>query len=182
MKSAGSPHRVFWPLAIGWVALDIVTKRIAEGSLVPYVPVNVIGDWFRWRLAYNPGAAFSFHLGPYSRWIFMTIAAIAVVGIVWKARHADWNEWLRQLAAAFVVGGAAGNLIDRVRSNAGVVDFIDLGLGTTRWPTFNVADMGVSCGAIALAISFWLEDSRRARLAAEAGGAPHRPDSRTPAS
>ena len=163
MKSGANPHRLFWPLVLVWVVSDVLTKRWAESALVPYVPVEVIGDWFRWRLAYNPGAAFSFHLGPYSRWIFMAVATIAVIGIAWKARDADWNEWLRQLAAGLVVGGAAGNLIDRVRGDAGVVDFIDVGLGVTRWPTFNVADIGVSCGAVALAISFWLEDARRAR-------------------
>ena len=165
MKSGASPHRVFWPLAVVWVVSDYLTKRWAEATLTPYGPVDVVGDWFRWRLAYNPGAAFSLHLGPYSRWIFMVIAAVAVVGIASKARDADWNEWLRQIAAALVVGGAAGNLIDRIRGAAGVVDFIDVGFGMTRWPTFNVADMGVSCGAIALAISFWLEDARKARAA-----------------
>lgn len=165
MKSGASPHRVFWPLAVVWVVSDYLTKRWAEATLTPYGPVDVVGDWFRWRLAYNPGAAFSLHLGPYSRWIFMVIAAVAVVGIASKARGADWNDWLRQIAAALVVGGAAGNLIDRIRGAAGVVDFIDVGFGMTRWPTFNVADMGVSCGAIALAISFWLEDARKAREA-----------------
>ena len=89
-----------------------------------------------------------------------------MIGISWKARDLGWNEWLRQIAAALVVGGATGNLIDRIRHGSGVVDFIDVGLGSTRWPTFNVADIGVSCGAVALAISFWLEDSRRARAAA----------------
>ncbi|MEZ4458000.1 MAG: signal peptidase II, partial [Gemmatimonadales bacterium] len=104
----------------------------------------------------------SLHLGPYSRWIFMGIACVAVIGITWRSRAADWGDWLRQIAAGLVVGGAAGNLIDRIRSPQGVVDFIDLGLGLSRWPTFNVADIGVSCGAVALAISFWLEDARRA--------------------
>src|SRR5437867_4434822 len=60
-------------------------------------------------------------------------------------------------------GGAAGNLVDRIRTAQGVVDFIDVGIGPHRWPTFNVAEMGVSCGAIALAVSLWLEDARRAR-------------------
>jgi signal peptidase II len=168
MKSGANPHRVFWPLTIAWVVADYFTKRWAEQSLTLYDSVPLIGDWLRWRLAYNPGAAFSLHLGPYSRWIFMVVAAVAVVGIAWKASQADWNEWLRQVAAALVVGGAAGNLIDRIRSSAGVVDFIDVGIGTARWPTFNVADIGVSCGAVALAISFWLEDTRRAKAAASA--------------
>lgn len=168
MKSGANPHRVFWPLAIAWVALDYLTKRVAERDLLPVPPIEVIGDWVRLRLVYNPGAAFGLHLGPYSRWIFLVIATAAVVGIAWRARQADWGEWLRQIAAALVVGGAAGNLIDRVRGPLGVVDFIDVGIGATRWPTFNVADIGVSCGAVALAISFWLEDTRRARASTAA--------------
>ena len=163
MTSGGNAHRVFWPLVIAWVGIDFLTKRWAESALVPTPPIEVIGDWLRFRLVYNPGAAFGLHLGEYSRWIFLAVALVAIIGIGWRARAADWNEWPRQIAAALVVGGAAGNLVDRIRSALGVVDFIDVGIGTTRWPTFNVADIGVSCGAVALAISFWLEDSRRAR-------------------
>ena len=165
MRSGANPHRIFWPLAIVWLGLDVVTKQWAESSLVPYVPVEVMGQWFRWRVAGNPGAGVSPHLGGGFGWIFLVIAAVAVVGISWKARQADWNEWLRQFACAFIVGGAAGNLVDRIRHASGVVDFIDIGVGATRWPTFNIADIGVSCGAVALAISFWLEDARLAREA-----------------
>jgi signal peptidase II len=63
----------------------------------------------------------------------------------------------------FIAGGAAGNLIDRVLSSAGVVDFIDVGIPSWRWPTFNVADIAVSCGAVALALSLWREDTSRRR-------------------
>ena len=167
MTSGGNAHRVFWPLALVWVCLDFLTKRWAEGALLPTPALAVLGDWLRLRLVYNPGAAFGLHLGAYSRWIFLVISTVAVIGIGWRARGADWNEWPRQLGAALVVGGAAGNLIDRIRSGMGVVDFIDMGIGATRWPTFNVADMGVSCGAVVLAISFWMEDTRRAREAAQ---------------
>jgi signal peptidase II len=69
-----------------------------------------------------------------------------------------------------VAGGAAGNLVDRIRSPRGVVDFLDIGIGTLRWPTFNVADIAVSCGAVALAISLWIEDSRQARHEAASAG------------
>jgi signal peptidase II len=66
----------------------------------------------------------------------------------------------RLLALGLVAGGAAGNMIDRIRSAQGVADFFDLGLAAARFPTFNVADMGVSAGAVLLAVSFWLADSR----------------------
>ena len=73
------------------------------------------------------------------------------------------GDRFRQLALGLVAGGAAGNLVDRIRSHRGVVDFLDFGIGNLRWPTFNVADIAVSCGAVALAISLWIEDSREAR-------------------
>jgi signal peptidase II len=79
------------------------------------------------------------------------------------SRAGPLGDWFRQLALGLVAGGAAGNLIDRVRSARGVVDFLDVGIGTLRWPTFNVADIAVSCGAIALVISMWREDAHRAQ-------------------
>jgi signal peptidase II len=78
------------------------------------------------------------------------------------SRTSPLGDSFRQLALGLVAGGAAGNLIDRIRSERGVVDFLDVGIGALRWPTFNVADIAVSCGAIALVISMWREDSRRA--------------------
>jgi signal peptidase II len=72
------------------------------------------------------------------------------------------GDRFRQLSLGLVAGGAAGNLIDRIRSARGVVDFLDVGIGSLRWPTFNVADIAVSCGGIALAIVLWREDQRRA--------------------
>ena len=71
------------------------------------------------------------------------------------------GDRFRELALGLVTGGAVGNLIDRIRSHQGVVDFLDVGIGALRWPTFNVADIGVSCGAIALALSLWREDVRK---------------------
>jgi signal peptidase II len=65
---------------------------------------------------------------------------------------------MRVVSLALVCGGAIGNLIDRIRWNRGVVDFLDVGVGGTRWPTFNVADMAVSIGAFLLAIVLWAED------------------------
>jgi signal peptidase II len=56
-----------------------------------------------------------------------------------------------------VCAGAIGNVVDRIRSAQGVVDFVDVGIGTARWPTFNVADSAITVGAIALAVSLWLE-------------------------
>ena len=91
----------------------------------------------------------------------------------------------RTLALGLVCGGAIGNLVDRVRSPLGVVDFIDVGIGDMRWPTFNVADMAVSVGAFLLAWVLWGEDRetaaahrRTAPTPAPAGSAPSGRDPR----
>jgi signal peptidase II len=157
----GAERRVFAWAALGTVLLDLVTKLIAEASLLRTPGVSVFGDWFQLRLVYNQGAAFGLHVGPYSRWIFFTVALVAVFVLVRMSRGSPPGDRFRQLALGLVAGGAIGNLIDRVRSPRGVVDFLDVGVGALRWPTFNVADIAVSCGAIALAISLWREDARR---------------------
>ena len=160
MPSAAD-RRIFW-IAIGTVlVLDTVTKLAAEATLLRTAGVSVFGDWFQLRLVHNPGAAFGLHLGPYSRWIFFAVAVIALVLLNRMSRSTAIGDWFRQLALGLICGGAAGNLVDRIRSPHGVVDFLDIGVGTLRWPTFNVADIAVSCGAVALAVSLWREDARR---------------------
>ncbi len=161
--ATGPDRRIFWGAAIVTVVLDLITKLIAEATLLRTPGISVFGDWFQLRLVYNQGAAFGLHLGPYSRWIFFTIALVAVFVLHRMSRGSPAGDRFRQLALGLVAGGAAGNLIDRVRSSRGVVDFLDVGVGALRWPTFNVADIAVSCGAIALVISMWREDSERAQ-------------------
>jgi signal peptidase II len=76
------------------------------------------------------------------------------------------SDRLRRVSIALVTGGALGNVVDRIRSPRGVVDFFDFGIGTLRWPVFNVADIAVTTGAILLAISLWREDADQRRTAA----------------
>jgi signal peptidase II len=133
------------------------------------VPHAVLGEVLRLTLVYNPGAAFGLNLGPQSRWIFtaLTLVALVILGRLYRAT--PLGHVTRVAALAFVCAGAFGNLIDRLRSNLGVVDFLDVGLGDARWPTFNVADMAVSVGAVLLAYVLWQED-RASMMAAQ--GAP----------
>lgn len=158
---AGVERRLFWVAMAVTIVLDFLTKMIAEDMLFR-TPISVFGEWFQLRLVHNKGAAFGLHVGPYSRWVFLTIAVVAVFVLARMSREAPLGDRFRQIALGLVAGGAAGNLIDRVRSPRGVVDFIDIGIGAHRWPTFNVADIAVSCGAVALAISLWREESNRA--------------------
>jgi signal peptidase II len=166
MKNGADSRRLLAWSAVTVVLLDIVSKQIAERVLLQIPPVQVIGDWLQFRLVYNQGAAFGLHLGPWSRWIFIAIAAGAVVMLFRLAQSSAATDRIRHLSCGLVAGGAVGNLLDRVRSAQGVVDFIDAGIGTHRWPTFNVADMGVTIGAIVLAISLWVEDARARTKAA----------------
>ena len=160
MPSAAE-RRLFLMVAAVVVVLDAITKAIAEAYLPGVAGVPVLGEFFQLRLVYNQGAAFGLHLGPLSRWFFLGFAIVAVGVLNLLSRSADPGDWTRQLACGLVAGGATGNLIDRIRSARGVVDFLDFGIGAYRWPTFNVADIAVSCGAIALVISMWREDSQR---------------------
>ena len=159
MESGRHNARLFWGTLIAVVAIDLVTKLIAAGALSPqHVPHEVIGNNIRLTLVYNPGAAFGLNLGIYSRWIFMalTAGALVILGRLFKATRE--GDYLRAIALGLVCGGAVGNLIDRIRSATGVVDFIDVGVGDLRWPTFNVADMAVSVGAFLLAWVLWGEE------------------------
>ncbi len=161
--SSGADRRWYWAAVISVLGSDLVTKLAAESYLLRSAGLRVIGDLVQLRLVYNPGAAFGLHVGPYSRWVFFVIAAVAVVVLFRMSRSAPVGDWFRQLALGLVTGGAAGNLIDRVRSPRGVVDFLDVGIGAMRWPTFNIADIAVSLGAIALAVSLWREDAEQTR-------------------
>ncbi len=169
---ARSKATLFLPVVLFLVVADRVTKMIAESSLVLYVPEELWGNALRWTLVYNPGAAFGLHLGPWSRWIFMALTIGALVILTNLYRHTRNGDTWRTLAIALVTSGALGNLIDRIISPRGVVDFIDVGIGATRWPTFNVADMAVSTGAVLLAIVLWGEDRAAARAASVVGESP----------
>jgi signal peptidase II len=142
---------IFWPVLAALVLTDCATKRFAVRELSPAsMPRDVLGDVIRFSLAYNPGAAMSIYLGPWSRVIFTMVALAAVAVLAALYRRTAAGDASRALALALVIGGAVGNLIDRLRSPLGVVDFIDVGLGASRFWTFNIADVGVTCGAIAL--------------------------------
>ncbi|MEP7384412.1 MAG: signal peptidase II [Gemmatimonadota bacterium] len=144
----------FGSLGAAIIVCDVVSKRIAEQALQPqHVPHDIVGDVLRFTLTYNTGAAFSTSLGDYSRWGFTIMATIVLVILVRTLRTVGDNDVWQAAAIGLICGGAVGNLIDRLRHAAGVVDFIDIGVGDVRFWIFNVADMGVSIGAVMLVIS-----------------------------
>jgi signal peptidase II len=151
------PHRarVFWPVFVGWVAADYLSKRAAESRLAAHIPTDVIGPWVRFTLTYNTGAAMNISVGDASRVVFTVLALLMIAVILGMYRRTPPHETAQPVALALIAGGALGNLLDRVRSVRGVVDFIDVGIGDSRFWTFNVADAGVTCGAVLLMMVLW---------------------------
>lgn len=149
--------RTFNKMAFAWlllsaviIVLDLWTKQIATDSLTLYRPVELT-SWLNMTLAHNYGAAFSFlsDAGGWQRWFFTVMASVVtVVLIVWLLRLPA-RERLTAAALSLVIGGAVGNLIDRI-VNGYVVDFIDVYYRDSHWPAFNVADSAITCGVVLL--------------------------------
>jgi signal peptidase II len=158
---------LFWPLLAAVLALDVTTKSLAVTHLAPqYVPHEVLGEAVRLTLAYNPGASFGIGVGAYSRIVFIALALLALV-ILGRLYHAAPSaDRPRAVALALICAGALGNMLDRVRSARGVVDFIDLGIREARFYTFNVADVAITFGAVLLAWILWQEDRKQSLAAA----------------
>ncbi len=143
--------RRFWP-AGGVVAADQLSKRLAEAFLEHGRPVELL-SWFNLTLAYNRGAAFSFlsDASGWQRWFFVGVGLVAVVVIgVWLRRLGP-QERLTAAGLSLVLGGAVGNLIDRLWLGH-VVDFIDWHYGGWHWPAFNLADSAITVGVALLLI------------------------------
>ncbi len=169
MERSSLPLRGFGIFATVILLADIASKWVAESFLPRYVGVPVLGSVFQLRLVYNTGAAFGLRVGEYSRPVFMVLAIAALVILGSMVRTTRAGDKLRLYALAAICAGATGNLIDRVRSPRGVVDFLDFTIGAFHWPTFNVADMAVTCGAAALALSLWSEGRHPHTQAPKAG-------------
>ena len=143
--------RWFWPLVIALLLTDCATKRVVEHHLTVGQSRPVVGEVVRLTLAYNTKAVMGLPLGGGSSRLVLSalsIAALVVLGLLYH--RAQPSERLRVVGIALVAGGAIGNLLDRLRSSAGVVDFIDVGVANVRFWTFNVADMGITAGAVLL--------------------------------
>ncbi len=144
--------------AVAVVILDQLTKLLARAQLRPGETTRLAGDVLCLRLVHNPGSAFSLVLG--NRWLLIAISLISIALILYltlSRRHTFTGSFT---AFGLILGGAIGNLIDRVGLRE-VTDFIDMGIGVHRWPTYNVADIGITLGVIYLAIGFLFLEPRR---------------------
>lgn len=152
---------IYYPLAAGWVIADFLTKRWALEYLGTHGGSHqVIGDYFRLTLAFNKGMAFGISFGEWSRWILITFVLFTLGLIFHLYRQTRDSEKIQTVALALITGGALGNLIDRLTTARGVVDFIDVGIGTYRFYLFNIADAGVSVGGALLLLTLWISSDR----------------------
>lgn len=146
-------------VALGILALDQLTKSIVVSQMFEGQSIPVVDGILHWTFVRNPGAAFS--LFTELPWLFTILATAISTWIIATANRP--KDRINMLAFGAVLGGAVGNLVDRVVREpklfqGHVVDFIDVRV----WPTFNVADSAVVVGAITLVVASWLEERRNA--------------------
>jgi signal peptidase II len=152
MTTATPQLKWLW-LSLSVIVIDQVTKQIAEAQLSLHEPVNLI-PYFDWYLTYNTGAAFSMlaDAGGWQRWLFTIIAIVVSAVIVQWMRKLPPEDSLTALSLGLILGGAIGNLIDRILLGH-VIDYIQVWLGSYPFPAFNIADASISVGAALLILS-----------------------------
>jgi len=134
------------------IVLDQITKNMASHYLNLYESIEVM-PMFNITLAHNTGAAFSFlaQEGGWQRWFFAVIAVVVSVALtIWLKTLPKTNRWLA-ISLALILGGAIGNVYDRIVLGY-VVDFLDVYWGMSHFPAFNIADAGITIGAVMMAI------------------------------
>jgi signal peptidase II len=146
------PNALVWlMLSLAIIALDQLTKHIVLGALQPLVPHPVIPGFLNWTLAFNTGAAFSFLADQpgWQRWLLSGLAVIVSAVLTRWLANTPRRDWRTALPLALVIGGALGNLIDRLRFGH-VTDFIQVYYQQWAFPSFNIADSAISIGAVLL--------------------------------
>ena len=149
---------VFFGLAIGVVVLDQASKAVIDGAFAlasahgPVAgladPTQIVGDWVRIAKSYNDGGLFGLFDAAAP---ILAVASLFVIGIlvVVQARSGPRASWLTTIALGLLLGGAIGNLLDRIRYGY-VIDWVDMGIGSWRFYTFNVADSAISVAIVLL--------------------------------
>ncbi len=129
------------------VLLDQVSKHLVARNLALNDPLNLLGSVVRFTYIRNPNAAFGFSFGSRIPLLPIALAALLILVLVFYKSSTRTTAGFLGLSA--ILGGAAGNMIDRIRFRE-VIDFIDVGFGTLRWPVFNIADSCVTLGVVLL--------------------------------
>ena len=157
LSSEGVPDkklfRICMVLAVVIAIADQLTKWAALEGLSPHVPVSVT-PFFNLTLAFNSGAAFSFlsDAGGWQRWLFIGLAGVISIFLIYWVRQLQKHEFWTGIALGLILGGALGNVWDRLFRSGQVVDFIDIYIGNAHWPAFNLADSSIFIGAAIVVI------------------------------
>ncbi|EHJ46646.1 lipoprotein signal peptidase [Solidesulfovibrio carbinoliphilus subsp. oakridgensis] len=150
-------YKLAGPIALGLVLLDQATKLWIQNHMVLYTTRPVIPDFFNIVYVLNRGAAFGFLNRSDIAWqtyFFFAATALAVMIIVHLLRMARDDDKLLVMGLGSILGGAIGNLIDRIKTGQ-VVDFLDFYWKSYHWPAFNVADIAIFLGSLALLVAFY---------------------------
>lgn len=143
------------------IVIDQATKRVVDTTMQLYQSIDLI-PCFQLTYLRNQGAAFSFlsGAGGWQRWFFIGLAIIASVFICFWLKKLDRNQRWEAIAWSLVLGGALGNLIDRILYGY-VIDFLDVYVGEWHWPAFNVADSAITVGVIMLLLDSFKPPPRK---------------------
>ena len=143
-------------LSIAVIAFDQLTKVWIDSSFLLHARQPVIDGFFDLTLAYNPGAAFSFlaDAGGWQRWFFTILATVVTIILVVWLKRLPAHEKLNAAALSLIIGGAVGNLIDRI-AYGHVIDFLLLYYQQWSWPAFNVADSAISVGVVLMLLAMF---------------------------
>ncbi|KGI77931.1 signal peptidase II [Oleiagrimonas soli] len=152
MSKLPKPNALSWLWLTGVViVLDQLSKLWVRSSILPGQQIPVVSGFWYWTLAFNKGAAFSFLAdgSGWQRWFFTVLALAISTGLaVWMARTPR-RDWRTALPLALIIGGALGNLVDRLHAGQ-VTDFVLLYFGRWAYPAFNLADSSIFVGAVLL--------------------------------
>jgi signal peptidase II len=163
MVANGSRAFMWYALALIIIVIDQWTKWLAETKLTFHDPVPVIEPFLNWTLAYNYGAAFSFlaDAGGWQKWFFSGLALLMSLFLIIYLLKAPRKATLLSLGLAMVLGGALGNLIDRLL-HGHVIDFIHVHYADVwHYPIFNIADVGISIGVLLIVIDMLFLEKKR---------------------
>jgi signal peptidase II len=150
-----SPRAVSWIVVVAIFLVDFVTKRVVLANQAQFLSgIDLIDGILRFTYVRNAGAAFGMMQG--ARWILTAVSIVAVIGLSWVISRRQ-TTGLKRIASTMILAGAAGNLVDRLFYQGLVVDFIEMGYAGRTFPVYNVADMGVSLGAVVLVLSLLVE-------------------------
>ena len=157
---------------------DFFTKLIVRRTMTAYgETVPLVEGFIKLRFIYNEGIAFGFRLGLPSKWILVLISLAVAVFLIGYIFFSGYDDRPGLVCLNLIVGGALGNLHDRIVYGK-VVDFIECGIGELTWPVFNVADIAVTCGAILLAVRLLFYDKKTEEKNEAGQGLP--PDEKAP--